>query len=199
MQTQRCQLIRTSLRVIGSILLVMFLAGVSLGTRPPSSAKSTAASRIPLKRLSPVGWFTMLVPANSPVMATKADIDGGFFGGSPIRVDFSYYAYVNTPNFLIDGSTGRPYAEARRPAPGTRKTRIGGRRGWIKTLSEDRQGDGYRFGSYLEFFNLPVSIGDGRMFPGTIRFEISTNNPRCLGAVRRIVQSIRLYQKSQPN
>lgn len=173
---------------VGIALVCLISPASAAGGRGGLTAKPVIPTRPRLQRANPKGWFRMLIPVGSGPMKSHADMDGGFFDGTPIEIDIAYYAYANIPNFLINGATGRPYPESLRPERGAQAVRIGGRRAWVKYSGNNR---GRKFRCYVEFFHLPVSIGDGRLLPGTISFDLSTNDRRDLSAIRRIVQSIR--------
>src|SRR5262245_38082518 len=152
-----------------------------------------------LRSVNPDGWFSMMVPAASADVQRMADMDGGFFTGAPIEVRFSYYAYVNTPNFLRDSRTREPLREARSPMRGARLRRIHGNQAWVTYSDEEDRKGGYRYRYDVSFFDIPVSVGDGRMFPGTISFVLATNNRLYRSQINRIIRSIRLFRKTQSN
>ena len=191
---------RRSRLVPWSLLVLGVLLASPLGVPAEPLTPFARSNRIPLLQLKPSGWFSMLVPTACSSPASKADTDGRFIDGPSIQIDYSYYAYVNTPYHLYDSATRRPDPKYRQPIAGSKATWVGGRRAWISVLSErTRSLHLYRHGYHIELFGLPVPFGDGTMRPGTIRFEIATNDPRYLPDVWRIVRSIHFYPKAQPN
>jgi hypothetical protein len=183
---------------VGIALVCVLFANPASNVRASGSDRQTSKARLGLARVTPRGWFSMLVPATSKPIQSHADIDGGFFEGTPIWISFSYYAYINTPNFLIDNATGHPRLH-RGPEQGAHKTRINGRTAWMKFVRNDVGQYPYRFGYRVEYFGLLVPLGDGQMLPGTISFDIATNESRYLKTVRRIVRSISFAHRAQPN
>ncbi len=180
------------------LLGALFAAPLNVRAEPYEAVKRS--DRIQLQRLTPSGWISMLVPADCSPPVSKADIDGRFIDCALIRIDYSYYAYVNTPHFLIDSATGRPDPKSRRPYAGSKATWVGGRRAWITALGErNRSRHSLRHGYNVELFDLPVHVGDGTMLRGTIRFEISTSDPRYLSDLWRIIRSIQFHSRPQPN
>ena len=184
---------------VGIALVCVLFANPASNVRASGSDRRTSPPRLGLARVTPRGWFSMLLPATSKPIQSHADIDGGFFEGTSIWISFSYYAYLNTPNFLIDNATGRPSTASQRPEQGARKTRINGRTAWMKFIRNDVGQYPNRFGYRVEYFGLLVPLGDGQMLPGTISFDIATNERRYLKVVRRIVRSISFAQRAQPN
>ena len=180
------------------LLLVGALIIAPVCLRAEMRLPSKQSVRMPLVRFNPSGWFTILVPVNSPSFQSKADIDGRYLDGPLIRIDYSYYGYVNTPNFLIDSATGRPFLETRLPERGAKRTWIGGRRASIRFFDTDRSPHSYRFGYRVTFLDIRVPIGDGRTLLGKLEFELSTDDRRYLRDVRRIIRSVVFSPNAQP-
>ena len=163
------------------VLLPLFALGQSITNRQLSSR-------------NPDGWFTLLVPKSMGKVERHADVDGGFFSKDSFEIDYDYWAFVNTPNFLRDSRNHFPKTPTLACERKSRKThtfraRIDGKASIIQRCSTTIEGRAFSYIYYVTFPKLKVRNVDTfqrGMFNLTVRYK----NKSDLRTAERIVRSI---------
>jgi len=147
-----------------------------------------------LRRENPDGWFTLLIPASMGKVERHADVDGGFYRAEGLEIDYDYWAYEDTPNFLR-GAGGRyskgPLFACSSKASGTRSfwTRVGGRRALIQRCSDADEWRGSYDVYYVTIPRLKVYDGAG-MRAGMFNLTVRYKERRYMPTAKRIVRSL---------
>jgi hypothetical protein len=147
-----------------------------------------------LKRESPDGWFSLLVPIAMGDVMRHPDVDGGFYLAGDLEITCDYWTYGNTPNFLRDVNgnySKRPLLPCSKEAKDTRtsKTRIGGRRAIIQSYFDTKQHRGFLYVYHVTLLNLKVDNGQ-EMENGMFNLTINYKDLRYRRVAERIVSSL---------
>jgi hypothetical protein len=152
------------------------------------------ANNLRLKRESPDGWFSLLVPTAMGDVMRHADVDGGFYLADDLEITYDYWTYGNTPNFLRDANgnySKRPLFPCSKKAKDTlrSRTRIGGRRALIQSCFDMNQQRGLHYVYHVTFLNLKVDNGQD-MENGMFNLTINYKDLRYRRVAERIVRSL---------
>jgi len=167
-----------------SILLICFfvLPPSTLATNRRTTVLKPGAQAIGLKLSlrKPNAWFKMLIPTIMGKVGRHADVDGGYYLSDRMEIDYDYWTYENTPNFLRDARGNYPKGPMLVCSEKTRNTvtreiRIDGRRAIIQECSNVTGRKESPFIYYVTFPRLRVSNGEemrNGLFNLTIRYKI---------------------------
>ena len=177
-----------------SLLLAAALGGLCGTGRAPLVLFQERTPKLKLKRQNPHGWFTLLVPTIMRPPATRADIDGGFYSTDEMEIDYEYWTYENTPNFLRDSAGNYrkgPMLDCGETARHTRtwRTRIDGKRAIVQECSQLESQDEVRDIYYVTIPRLKVSNGH-EMRNGMFNMTIKCKAERHREVARRIIRSL---------
>jgi hypothetical protein len=144
-----------------------------------------------LSRRNPDGWFSVIVPKVMGKVERHADVDGGFYISDALEINYDYWTYENTPNWLRG-----QYAVSVMPAcpkksrhTHTLRTMIDGKRAIIQRCSETDERKGFRYVYYVTFPR--VKVFNGQYFDyGMFNLTVEYRNPRHAPVAERIVRSI---------
>lgn len=152
------------------------------------------AESLELTRRNPDGWFSLLVPTNMGPIGRHADVDGGFYSTPRLEIDFDYWPYDGTPNFLR--GPGGLYSKAPILACSksskhgyTKRLSVAGERAIIQKCLQ-RSKAGHQKYSYLYYITFPkIKVRDYGygMFSLTVSYKTSSYET----LASRIVRSIR--------
>ncbi|HLL76721.1 MAG TPA: hypothetical protein VK421_15815 [Pyrinomonadaceae bacterium] len=182
-----------------NLIVTTFLVSLAALLIPPpfgvrALGHQATQGHVKLRRENPDGWFTLLVPSGMGKVERHADVDGGFYRMEEFEVDYDYWAYENTPNFLRTAGGSYPKgpllacsSKARHPRNSW--TRIDGRRALIQTCSDSDEWRGSFHVYYVTFPKLKVYDGAG-VRNGMLNLTIRYKNRRYLSAAERIVHSL---------
>jgi hypothetical protein len=181
-------------RHIATALVFSLAAVLALPPGVHAFGRQAEQSHVKMGRDNPDGWFTLLVPSGVGDVARHADVDGGFYGAGEFEVDYDYWAYENTPNFLRSaGGNYRkvPLRACSSKAQRTRSswTRIDGKRALIQTCSDSDERRGSFNVYHVTFPKLKVYDGAG-MSDGMFNLTIRYKNRLGLPTAERIVRSL---------
>jgi hypothetical protein len=147
-----------------------------------------------LKRQNPDGWFNLLVPKIAGKVERHADVSGGFFITNKIEIDYSYWAYEDTPNWLRDvvskySKSPELYCPKKSAKTLTWRTKIDGKKVIIQKCVETASWKIQGFIYYVTFPKLKVYDGDKFNY-GMFNLTITYKNRRYLPTVEKIVRSL---------
>lgn len=149
-----------------------------------------SSNGLALRRRNPDGWFNLLVPTNLADVERFADVDGGFYRIDRLKINYDYWTFPNTPNFLRGRNHRTPILACDSTTTNKRTWRanINGHRALLQRCSIAK--DGYR---YLEYVTFPrVKVFDGESFHyGMFNISVAYKNNRDAMAAGRIVRSVR--------
>ena len=150
----------------------------------------TANDELVLRDRNPDGWFNLLVPTNMTNLERFADVDGGFYRTDRLKINYDYWTFPNTPNFLRDQDRHAPHLACDSTTKNNRTWRanINGRRAVLQRCSIAKEGYGY-----LEYVTFPrVKVFDGESFRyGMFNLSVAYKNIGDAVAAARIVRSVR--------
>lgn len=149
------------------------------------------SNSLTLKRRNPDGWFSLSVPKVMGKVERHADVDGGFFTSDALEIDYDYWTYENTPNWLRGQYAVSVMLACPKKSRHTRtlRTRIDGKRAIIQRCSETDGRKGFRYIYYLTF--PKVKVFNGQYFDyGMFNFTVEYKNPRHSSVAERIIRSI---------
>lgn len=169
----------------------LFFGLIILVTVFDASGQSKVSPK--LSRRNPDGWFSLLVPMPAGKVERHADVDGGFYSTDAIEIDYDFWTYEGTPNFLRDvlGKYSKaPHLacpESRKPV--TIRTKIDGKRALIQRCSES---DEQRGSYYVYYVTFPkVKVFDGENFDyGMFNLTIRHKRKAYSSVAEQIVRSI---------
>lgn len=174
-------------------LLIAAPAGVCVPGRfgVVSEAK---AGQLRLQRENPDGWFSMLIPTDVGKVERHADVDGGFYRTEELEIDYDYWTYENTPNFLRDANGNYPKGpllacSSKSRHTQTSWTRIDGKRALIQSCTDTDERRDFHYIYHVTFHNIKVYDGEG-MSNGMFNLTIRYKSRRYLPASERIVRSL---------
>ena len=164
-------------------LIVLIVANVSVFGQSNFNLK--------LSRRNPDNWFNLLIPKVMGKVERKADVDGGFYISDALEVDYNYWTFENTPNWLRGQYATSLILACPRKSKNTftQRTRIDGKRAIIQRCSETDERKGFRYIYYVTFPKVKVFNGEYFNY-GMFNFTIEYKNKRYLPVAERIVRSI---------
>jgi hypothetical protein len=156
--------------------------------------QSTSNSHLVLTRRTPDGWFSLQIPKLMGGVERHADVDGGFYISDVLEIDYDYWTYENTPNFLRNatGTCPKPpmlACQTKSRQIRTLRTVIDGKRAIIQRCSETDARRRFRYIYYVTFPKLKVYDGEGFRY-GMFNLTITYKNRRYSSVADRIVRSI---------
>ena len=171
----------------GRTIALSILLGAVLHLCPVAR---TANDGLVLRHRNLDGWFNLLVPTNMTNLERFADVDGGFYRTDRLKINYDYWTFPNTPNFLREGNLHTPILACDSTTTNNRTWRanINGHRAVLQRCSIEK--DGYR---YLEYVTFPrVKVFDGESFHyGMFNISVAYENYGDAMAAARIVRSVR--------
>lgn len=172
-------------------IFALLFASISILGQSKTSPKNLSQ----LKRRNPDGWFNLLVPKSAGKVEHHADVDGGFYTTDKLEVNFIYWMYKNTPNFLRDVSGNYSkfpmLACSKKSQVKTWKNKIDGKKAIIQRCVETDARDDFKFIYYVTFPKLKVYEAESRKFNyGTFNLTITYKNRQELSTAERIVRSL---------
>lgn len=186
---------RVHLAVALVILLLTLLISMALSERASAgSLGEFNQTNLSLKRENPDGWFSLLIPTTTGKMMRHADVDGGFYLTDKLEINFDYWTYKNTPNFMRDSNgdyAKGPLSACSSRAQHTRSswTRIDGKKAFIQTCFD---GKAQRGPHYVYYVTLPgLRIYDGEALRnGVFNLTVTYTDWRDQPLAERIVYSL---------
>jgi hypothetical protein len=171
-----------------NFIVAIFVALISLNTYVlgQSNARRSAA----LVRQNPHGWFSFRLPRDMRRLDGPVDVDGGRYQSDSLEIDFDYWTYQNTPNWLR-GEYATPLILACSKGKGTRtqRTWIDGYRAVIQRCSDTDERKGFHYLYYVTFPKLKVFDGE-KFRNGMFSFTIEYRDPRQTQTAAHIVRSL---------
>lgn len=177
------------------VAILIFAAAINLtfGQTPQRDVNMVLSQR------NPDGWFTILIPKSVGNATRFADVDGGFYDASDIRITFSYWTFENTPNFVRNGGPASQEelvlvcSKSRQAL--IFRTKIASRKAIVQRCPETGAGN-FR---YLYYVNFPkLDVFDGELYgSGTFTLTINYNNRNYVSFASRIARSIRFLPKEK--
>jgi hypothetical protein len=170
--------------------LIIFLCFTVL-TVANISVLGQSSFDLKLSQRNPDGWFSLNVPKIMGKIERKADVDGGFYITDAIEIDYDYWTFENTPNFLRGQYATSLILACPRKSKRTRtlRTKIDGKRAIIQQCSETDERKGFRYIYYVTF--PKVKVFNGEYFDyGMFNFTVEYKNKHYAPVAERIVRSI---------
>ena len=174
---------RTTLAL--TCLIICLIAAPMLSGQALSGASPASCKR------NPDGWFTLSVPKEMSEVKRYADVDGGFYLSSDLELNFDYWTYESTPNWLRGKYATNLILACTGKGKRTRtwRTRIDGKPGVIQHCSLSNDPNGFRYFYYVTFPKLRVFDGEDFHF-GKFNLGIKYRTRSQFSIVRRIVRSL---------
>jgi hypothetical protein len=153
--------------------------------------QSTSPASLELSRRNPDGWFTVSLPGVLGTVEQHADVDGGFYDSDILGIDYDYWTYANTPNWL----RGKYATSLLLACSGksqhirTLRTWIDGNRAVVQQCSERDERKGFRFIYYVTFPKLRMFDGERHRY-GMLNFTVEYKLRRYSNLANRIVRSL---------
>jgi len=145
-----------------------------------------------LNQRNPDGWFTLLVPKIMGKVQRHADVDGGFYITNGLEIDYSFWSYEGTPNWLRDVG-GRfsksPHLACLKKSASTLDTKIDGKRAIIQQCSETDEREGFRYIYYVTFPKVRVFNSKDYNY-GMFNLSIEYKSKSYISIAERIIKSI---------
>lgn len=144
-----------------------------------------------LSQRNPDNWFSLRVPKIMGKVERKADVDGGFYIADALEIDYNYWMFENTPNWLRGQYATSLILACPKKDKNTRtlRTRIDGKKAIIQQCSQTDERKGFRYIYYVTF--PKVKVFNGEFFDyGMFNFTVEYKNKRYLPVAERIVRSI---------
>ena len=162
--------------------------------------QATSPDSLELKQRNPDGWFTVSLPKVLAKVERKADVDGGFYVSDILGIDYDYWTYVNTPNWLRgEYATSRVLAcSDKSKHTRTLRTWIDGNRAVIQQCSETDERKGFRYIYYVTFPKLRIFDGERSRY-GMFNFTVEYKLRRYSSVANRIIRSLDFEPNAQPN
>ena len=169
-------------------LIVLLSAGIS------GLGQTTTNSPLKLSRRNPDGWFSLRIPKVMGKVIRHADVDGGGYVADALSINYDYWTYENTPNFLRDaaGHYQKPPMLAcpkRGRQTRTRRAVIDGKRAIIQRCPQTNERKAFRYIYYVTFPRLKVFNGEEFRY-GMFNFAVEYSDKRYLPVAEEIVRSI---------
>jgi hypothetical protein len=153
--------------------------------------QATSPDSLELSRRNPDGWFTVSLPKVIAKVERKADVDGGFYVSDILGIDYDYWTYLNTPNWLRGEYATSLLLACSDKGKHTRtlRTWIDGNRAVIQQCSETDERKGFRYIYYVTFPKLRVFDGE-KFRHGMFNFTVEYKLRRYSTLAKRIVRSL---------
>ena len=145
------------------------------------------------------GQFSIEVPKIFQKPERPADVDGGYFYDNRLNINYNYWTYPDTPNFLRD----RNGHYSKKPNLGcsengvislTATIILSGRRAYVQECRFQDPSDGFRYLYYVTFPKTEVNDCCG-WGVGVFNIGVSYNDPKLRRVTKRIVESLRFDKK----
>jgi hypothetical protein len=162
--------------------------------------QSTSPPSLELSRRNPDGWFTVSLPKVLATVERHADVDGGFYASDILEINYDYWTYANTPNWLRGKyATSLLLAcSAKSKHIHTLRTWIDGNRAVVQQCSETDERKGSRYIYYVTFPKLRIFEGE-RFRYGMFNFTVGYKLRRYSNLANRIVRSLDFEGNAPPN
>jgi hypothetical protein len=139
--------------------------------------------------------FTIDVPAKFKKPDTHADVNGGFFLDDSISIDYDYWQYAGTPNFLRDRNgkySKKPDLACSGQGRNVLTTRkmFGQRLGYVQQCRLVNPNNGFHYLYWLTMPKAKVREVD-TWGDGVFNLSISFNDRKLLPLARKIIYSLR--------
>lgn len=169
-------------------LLVLAVANVNIFGQSNFTLK--------LGKRNPDGWFSLLVPKLMGKVERHADVDGGFYSSDTLEIDYDFWTFEGTPNWLRGQYATSLLLACPRKSKKTRtwRTKIDGKRAVIQQCSETDERKGFRYIYYVTFPKVKVFNGESFDY-GMFNFTVEYKNKNYLPVAERIVRSINFFEK----
>jgi hypothetical protein len=170
--------------IIRPVCLIVLIWASALG-------QLTSQGSLELNRRNPDGWFTVSVPSVIGKVERHGDVEGGFYLSDILSIDYDYWTYQNTPNWLR-GRYATPLilaCSAKHKGTRTQRTWIDGYRAVIQRCSATDERKGFRYIYYVTFPKLKVFDGE-KFHPGMFNFMIEYKDRRYSSIAGRMVRSL---------
>lgn len=155
------------------------------GLGAPGQADSKRA--LTLSRRNPDGWFSLSIPEVMGEAERHVSVNGGTYSSEGLEINYTYWAYENTPYRFQGRHAVLACPEKGRQAR-TWRARIDGKRAVIQRCAETGAGGGPRYVYYVTF--PEVKVFDGHLGYGMFNLEVTYRDPRYLPVAERVVRSI---------
>lgn len=151
-----------------------------------------------LIRRNPDGWFNLLVPKTIGKVGRHADVSGGFYIKNGLTIDYTYWTFDSTPNWLRDvvnnySKAPQLICSTKNKKTRTLRTRIDGKRAIIQQCSKTDELRGFRYIYYITFPKIKVHLG-GSVEYGMFNLTLENKNRRFFPLAKKIVHSINFQQ-----
>ena len=162
--------------------------------------QSTSPASLELIRRNPDGWFTVSLPKVLATVERHADVDGGFYVSDILGINYDYWTYANTPNWL----RGKYATSLLLACSGkskhirTLRTWIDGNRAVVQQCSETNERKGFRYIYYVTFPKLRIFDGERSRY-GMFNFTVEYKLRRYSTLANRIVRSLEFKGNAPPN
>jgi hypothetical protein len=165
-----------------------------------ASGQSPSPSSLELTRRNPDGWFTVSLPKVIAKVERKADVDGGFYVSNILGINYSYWTYVNTPNWLRGKYATSLLLACSDKSKDTRtlRTWVDGNRAVIQQCSERDERKGFRYIYYVTFPKLRIFDGEKSRY-GMFNFTVEYKLRRYSSLANRIIRSLDFEPNAPPN
>jgi hypothetical protein len=167
-----------------SLIILMWVSVTALG-------QSTAPGSLELVRQNPDGWFTLKLPKFIGKVERFADVDGGFYESDIVGINYDYWTFQNTPNWLRGRYATSLLLACSAKGKGTRTKRawIDGHRAVIQQCSDTDERKGFRYIYYVTFPKLKVFDGEKFRY-GMFNFTIEYKDQRYSTIAGRMVRTL---------
>ncbi|HET8670929.1 MAG TPA: hypothetical protein VFM05_09980 [Candidatus Saccharimonadales bacterium] len=149
---------------------------VWVNAAPIISAQATSKAVLETSRRNPDGWFSLSVPKKMGEVMRHVDVDGGFYRSSALELNYDYWTYESTPNWLRGKYATNLVLACPATSTDTRnwRTRIDRKRAVVQRCSMTDERKGFRYLYYVTFPKLRVFDGDAfrlGMFNLTVEYK----------------------------
>lgn len=169
-----------------NFIVIFFVALISLDSSV--LGRSNARRSANLVRQNPHGWFSLRLPNDMRRLDGPVDVDGGRYQSDALEIDFDYWTYQNTPNWLR-GKYATALILACSKGTRTQRTWIDGYRAVIQRCSDTDDRKGFRYLYYVTFPRLKVFDGE-KFHNGMFNFTIEYRDPRQTPIAAQVVRSL---------
>lgn len=156
--------------------LIIFFLVVLMSPDAGTIAQSQSDGSRKLVRQSPHRWFTVRLPSDTRRLDGPVDVDGGRYESEILKVDFTYWTYQNTPNWLRGNfATSLLLACSKNRNAHTWRTWIDGKRAVVQRCSEIDEAQGLRHIYYVTFPKMRIFDGEEfryGMFNLTVEYKL---------------------------
>lgn len=158
---------------------------------PIISSQATPTAALKTSRRKPDAWFSLSVPMGMGTVMRHADVDGGFYLSSALEINYDYWTYESTPNWLRGKYTTKLVLPCPAASTSTRgwPTRIDRKKAVIQRCSITDGRKGFRYLYYVTFPRLQVF--DGEAFrPGMFNLTVEYKDRSYSRIAWRIIHSL---------